>query len=179
MVGFDVRIDAPDLRTVARKLQEIGNKGLGKQMSKALQEAAKDLRPAVRDSAETLLPHRGGYATLMSKSLRFRQKIRTTATTASVVLTIWAIGPREERDVRAVNAGRLRHPVHGKRRYIKWRNVGKKRIRIPDPGQPRLNPWVQQKVKVGFVDRPVDRLQPTITKRMDAVVAYIADQIGA
>lgn len=178
---MEVRITGGrDLYTVSRALKKIGDTGLGKQMGKALQDAAKPLRPAIRNSAEALLPHRGGYNEVMSKSLRFRQSVKETRTTARVAFKVWAVGPRQERDVRAVNAGRLRHPVHGKIRYIKWRTrPDGTRVRIPDPGEPRLNPWVAQKVRPGFVDRPVDRLAPDIARQMDAVVDYVADQIGA
>lgn len=180
-MGMEVHITGGrDLYAVSHALKKVGNQGLGKQMGKALQAAGKPLRADIRKSAETLLPHSGGYAALMSKSLRFRQGLKTARTTARVELKVWAAGPRQERDVRAVNAGRLRHPVHGKRRYIKWRTrPDGTRVRIPDPGEPRLNPWVAQKVKPGFVDRPVDRIGPEITRQMAAVADYVADQIGA
>jgi hypothetical protein len=180
-MGMEVRVTGGrDLYTVSHALKQLGDKGLGKQMSKALQRAALPLRKDVRTSAEALLPHRGGYNLTMARSLRFRQAVRETRQSARVELKVWAVGPREQRDVRAVNAGRLRHPVHGKVRYIKWRRrPDGSRVRIPDPGQPRLNPWVQQRVRPGFVDRPVDKLAPEIRRQMDAVVDYIADQIGA
>jgi hypothetical protein len=180
-MGMEVRVTGGrDLLAVSKALKKVGDKGLGKQMGKALRDATQPLRRDIKTSAGALLPHSGGYAALMSKSLRFRQQVKETRTTARIAFKVWAVGPREERDVRAVNAGRLRHPVHGKRRYIKWRTrPDGTRVRIPDPGEPRLNPWVAQKVRPGFVDRPVDRLAPDIARRMNAVVEYVADQLGA
>jgi hypothetical protein len=180
-MGMEVRVTgARDLLAVSRALKKLSDKGLGKQMGKALRDAARPLRQEIKKSAEALLPHRGGYNETMARSLRFRQAVKETRTTARVTFKVWAVGPREERDVRRVNAGTLRHPVWGKRRYIKWRTrPDGTRVRIPDPGEPRLNPWVAQRVKPGFVDRPVDRLAPEIARQMDAVVDYVADQLGA
>jgi hypothetical protein len=155
-VGFEVRVDTRDLFTVSRRLKDLGDKGLGKQMGKALQDAAKELRPSIRTSAAQVLPKAGGYAALMSQSLRFRQTLQTTRTTARVVFRVHADGRRERRDVPSINRGRLRKPLFGNR-----------------------NHWYDQRVRPGFVDRPVDRLQPEIAQKMRAVVDYVADQIGA
>lgn len=155
-MGLEVRIDTRDLLGVSKALKRVGDKGLGKQMGRALQKASEDLRPTIRESAAALLPSRGGYAGVMSKSLKFRQQLQTSATSARVVFLIHADGRRERRDVPAVNRGRLRHPVYGNR-----------------------DAWTDQKVRPGFVDRPVDKLQPQIAARMKSVVDYFADQIGA
>lgn len=156
-MGFEVRVTGQrDLFAVSRKLREIGDKGLGKQMAKGLQDASKPLRPAITASAQQMMPHSGGYASTLSRSLKYRQNTQTTKTTARVVLRVHADGRRERRDVPSLNRGRLRKPLYGNRRH-----------------------WFDQRVRPGFVDEPFDRLRPQIAKAMDAVVDYVADQIGA
>lgn len=156
-MGLEVRITGSrDLYTVSRALKKLGDTGLGKQMGKAMQEASKPLRPAIKASAAAVLPRSGGYAALMSRSLRFRQTTQTARTTARVVFRVHADGRRERRDVPSVNRGRLRKPLYGNRGH-----------------------WYDQRVRPGFVDRPVDKLAPEIGRQMDAVVDYIADQLGA
>lgn len=156
-MGMEVHIGGgADLYAVSRALKGIGAQGLGKQMAKGLQDAAKDLRPAIRASAQQLMPHAGGYAATLSKSLRFRQAVQTSATTARVTFRVHADGRRDRRDVPGLNRGRLRKPLFGNR-----------------------NRWYNQQVRPGFVDRPVDRLAPEISRRMQAVVDHVADQIGA
>lgn len=154
---MEVRITGGrDLYTVSHALKAIGDKGLGKQMSKALTDASRELRPAIKASAAQLMPHSGGYATVLSRSLRFRQTVHVTRTTGRVVFKVHADGRRERRDVPSLNRGRLRKPLYGNR-----------------------NRWYDQRVRPGFVDRPVDRLAPDIARKMNAVVDYVADQIGA
>jgi hypothetical protein len=155
-MGMEVRVETRDLFTVSRALRKIGDKGLGKQMSKALTDASRELRPAIKASAARLMPHSGGYAAVLSKSLRFRQTVQATRTTARVVFKVHADGRRARRDVPSLNRGRLRKPLYGNRNY-----------------------WYSQKVRPGFVDRPVDRAAPDIARRMNAVVDWVADQIGA
>lgn len=156
-MGMEVRITGgKDLYSVSQALKKLGDQGLGKQMAKGLQNASKHLRPAIRASAQTLMPHAGGYAATLSKSLKFRQSVQTSRTTARVLFRVHADGRRERRDVPSLNRGRLRKPLYGNR-----------------------NRWYDQRVRPGFVDRPVDRLAPFIAKEMQSVVDYVADQIGA
>lgn len=153
-MGFGVRVGVGrDLTQVRRQLRQLGDKDLSRQMSRALTRAAKPVKPAVQKSAQQLLP--SGYGPLMSKSLRARTQARERRGAASVTITVSAAGQRENRDVRRINAGVLRHPVFGRRR----------------------KPWIAQPVRRGFVDRPVDRLAPEVAREMQAVVDWVADQI--
>jgi hypothetical protein len=156
-MGLQVQVTGGrDLAAVSRRLREVGNKGLGRQMAKQLREASDELRPAVTESAQRLMPRRGGYAELLSTSLRYRQSVQHARTTARVLFRIHADGRRERRDVPSINRGQLRKPLFGDR-----------------------DRWFDQRVKVGFVDRPVDQLQPDIARRMQSVVDDFAAQIGA
>ncbi|HEY0643871.1 MAG TPA: hypothetical protein VGD39_10665 [Nocardioides sp.] len=144
------------LLEVARALKKVGDTGLGKEMGKALRDASRELRPAIKTSAAQLMPHSGGYAAVLSTSLRFRQTVHTTRHTARVIYKVHADGRHERRDVPNLNRGRLRKPLYGNRAH-----------------------WFDQRIRPGFVDRPVDRAAPEVARRMQAVVRYVADQIGA
>lgn len=138
-------------------------------MSRGLQKAARPLKPAIQASAVRVLPKRGGYGPLMSASVRLRTQARERRGSASVHITVWAKGKTDKRDVARINAGMLRHPVFGRtrrlKRHAKWRATSKS------------NPWVAQKVRRGFVDRPVDQLTPDVVREMHAVVDWVADVI--
>lgn len=154
-MGFDVTFTGgADLAAVRRRLRDIGDQGLGKQMSKALRNAAKPLQPAVRAEAVVAMP--SGYGPALSRSLRFRTAVKETRETASVVVRVYGDGRRSRRDVPSLNRGRLRHPLYGNR-----------------------NRWFDQRVRPGFVDRPADRLLPDAARQMQHVIDYVAEQIGA
>lgn len=146
-----------------RQLRQLDDKALSRQMSRGLQRAAKPVKPAVQKEAVALLP--SGYGPLMSRSVRVRTQARERRGSASVTIRVYADGEGEQRDVRRINAGTLRHPVFGRSRTI--RRTG---TRV-------ANPWVAQTVRKGFVDRPVDRLVPDVAREMNAVVDWVADQI--
>lgn len=93
------------------------------------------IQPEVKAEAALTLPHWGGYSEIMGAAVG--AKTTTRATTLKIVGTadVSARGKAEQRDVAAVNRGRLRHPVFGRRR----------------------SPWRVTVVLPGFVDRPIDR----------------------
>lgn len=153
-MGFEVKVaGGAQLRQVQNQLRAVGDKGLGKQMGKALRTAARPLQPAVRKEAVAAMP--SGYGPTLSRSLRFRTAIKETRHTADVLVRVFGDGRRERRMVPALNRGRLRHPLYGNRNW-----------------------WFDQRVRPGFVDRPADRLMPNIAREMNAVIDYVADQIG-
>lgn len=144
-----------DLTSVRRNLRMLGDGDLSRQMSRGFQRAVKPVKPAVQKSAVKVLPSKGGYGELMSKSVRVRTSTRERRGSASVVIRVYGDGKKENRDVARINKGVLRHPIPAGRKH----------------------PWVDQKVRRGFVDRPVDGLAPDAAREMAAVVEYIADQI--
>jgi len=153
-MGFEVQTTGgADLASVRRQLRALADKGLGKQLGRGLRDASQGLRAEIKAEVPRAMP--SGYAPTLAKSLRFRQQVRESRQTATVTLRVYGDGKRQRRDVPALNRGVLRHPTYGRRR----------------------DPWVEQRVRGGFVDRPVTRLGPEIRKSMDAVVDHIADQI--
>ncbi|HEY9416722.1 MAG TPA: hypothetical protein VIQ30_18360 [Pseudonocardia sp.] len=155
-MAFTLRVNGHrNLGSVRQALRDVGDRDLSRLMSRGLQRAAKPLKPAVQKSAVRVLPKRGGYGELMSQSVRVRTAVRERRGAASVTITIYGDGKQEKRDVVRINKGVLRHPIPAGRRH----------------------PWVDQKVRRGFVDRPVDGLGPDIAREMHAVVDWVADQI--
>ena len=156
-----------DLTQVRRNLRMLGDKGLSQQMSRGLQRAAKAVGPEVRAEVAKVMP--SGYAPVLSKSLRFRTSAAERGGSASVTIRVYGDGKKEKRDVVRLNRGELRHPVFGRSRPLK--NHARHRATA------MANPWVSQKVRPGFVDRPVDRLVPEVRREMQQVVDWVADQI--
>jgi hypothetical protein len=151
----DIRITGTsELARVQHRLKLVGDTGLGKQMGKQLRAAVAEFAPAARKEALAAMP--SGYGPTLSRSLNFRLRVRDTAYTSDVRIRVTGKGRKELRDVPRLNRGRLRHPLFGNR-----------------------NRWYDQRVRPGFVDRPADRLLPDAAKRMQAVIDYVADQIGA
>ena len=156
-----------DLHSLRRTLREIGDKGLGKQLGQGLRKAGRKFQPEVRAEVPKAMP--SGYAPILSRSLRFRTAVKETRHTAWVTFTVYGDGRKERRDVPRLNRGVLRHPVFGRTRPLKHHA----RYRATS----MLNPWVAQKVRKGFVDRPVDRLTPEVAQEMRQVIDWVADQI--
>lgn len=145
-----VQVSTPGLLALRRDLKAINAAGLGKDLSRRLSAAAKPLRPAISAEASATLPTRGGYGPLMSKSVRARTAVKEDRLTALILVTIYAAGRKERRDIRRVNAGDVRHPVHGRTRRL--RSGGRMR-----------NPWSTTKVPPGFVTRPIDDVGPRVS----------------
>lgn len=154
-MGFDIKVTGgSDLLRVQHRLKQVADTGLGKQMGRALREAAKPLQPAVKAEAVKAMP--SGYGPTLSRSLRFRTAVKQSAHSADVLVRVYGDGRRKRRDVPRLNKGRLRHPLFGRRAH-----------------------WYDQRVRSGFVDRPADRLMPQAAAKMQSVIDYVAEQIGA
>lgn len=155
-MAFTLRVDGHrNLGSVRQALRDVGDRDLSRMMSRGFQRAAKPLKPAIQASALRVLPKAGGYAELMAQSVRVRTAVRERSGFATVTITVYGDGKAEKRDVPRINKGTLRHPVYGRRRKA----------------------WVDQKVRRGFVDRPVDGLSPDIAREMRAIVDWVGDQI--
>lgn len=167
-MGLSVKVTgSPQLHSLRTRLRETGDKGLGKELGRGLRRAASKFPPAVRAEVPKAMP--SGYAPVLARSLRFRLSVRDSRTTSWVTYRVYGDGQKERRDVPRLNAGVLRHPVFGRTRPLK----NHARYRATS----MANPWVAQKVRKGFVDRPVDRLSGDVAREMRAVVDTIANMI--
>lgn len=153
-MAFEVRMTGTaDLYSLRRALKQVGGTGLSRQMNNAFKVALKPLEAEIRGEATHLMP--SGYGAILSRSLTFRLASRTAKQSTSMKLRVFGDGKRERRDVPSLNRGRLRHPVFGRRRQA----------------------WVNQRVRPGFIDKPVDRLVPSIQREMNAVIDEVAAKI--
>ena len=135
-----------ELRYLAGKLRKAAARDLTRVLKRAQRNAVKPLQKEIKSEALATLPKRGHYAAVMAKAV----KVSTSGGTPGkkLIVRIYARGKTEERDVKAINDGRLRHPVFGHR-----------------------TTWRTTRVRPGFVDRPVDKLA-------DQVLEASADEVG-
>jgi len=143
MIGLAMT-GGPELRYVAGLLRKAAVKDLKAEMRKGQRKAFAPLEKDIKLEAAAALP--GMYAGIMAKAVKV--SVRTGFATSVFSVRIYARGRAELRDVRAVNAGRVRHPLFGNRRR-----------------------WYTTRVRPGFVDRPVNR-------NWDRVVDESADAVG-
>lgn len=135
-----------ELGEVARAARLAGGKILP-DMRKALGKMGPPAKKAVQESALKKLPKRGGFATTMHRAIRMRVKSDLGLSTAGVTLVTTAAGKGRLRHLGAINAGRLRHPVHGHRTR-----------------------WVTQRVPKGFWDDAMDTASDVAHQRIRDVL---------
>lgn len=139
-----------ELERVSRRLKEVGDTELRKQMLAGLRREGKPLIDAVKASVGDYLPTGGGAADAV-RSSSFGVRTRTSGPRASV--RIVGVG-RRVNDLRRINAGTLRHPVFGNREA-----------------------WVSQRIRPGFFDRPMESRKPLVQSRMQRVLEDIARRV--
>jgi hypothetical protein len=153
-MGFEVKVTGVgNVRATQRRLDAVGSKGLGKQMAAGFRRATAPFKPALQAEAVAAMP--SGYGPTLSRSMRLRQAIRGSGTTAEAHLRVFAQGRSKRRALPDLNRGLLRHKLYGNPKF-----------------------WYSQRVRPGVVDRPADRLIPQAVREMRAVRDYVADQIG-
>ncbi len=141
-----------ELRYVAGQLRKAAAKDLKAELRKAQRKALSPLQKEIKAEALATLPKRGRYNVVMSKAV----KVAILGTgTARLQARVYAIGKKEQRDVRAVNAGILRHPVFGNRKN-----------------------WATTRVKRGFVDHAFDRVADRMLDEAGQAVQVIIDKIA-
>jgi hypothetical protein len=161
-VDVDVR-GAVQLRDVARAIRTAERADLRKEMLRALRTATKPLATAIREGIPASVP--SGYAAVLLPATRVTTKTKTSGWPA-VTVTAMAKGRKDERDLRAVNAGKLRHPVFGRIRRTR-RTPGGKSM-----------PWVLQRVPGGFFDRAVEGHADDVRDAIGEALDVIAEQIA-
>jgi hypothetical protein len=150
-----VTVSTPGLLAFRRDLKAISAAGMGKDLGKRLREAAKPLRPAIQAQAAARLPKRGGYAAVMSKSVRARTSVKENRLSALISVTIYSAGKKQRRDIVKVDDGVLRHPVFGRSRRLR---------RGVRAGTYIRNPWAATSVPPRFVSDPIDDVGPRVSK---------------
>lgn len=135
------------LVVLAQKLREHGDKGLKKELRSGLVRAARPLPKAVRKSAMSRLPKKGGLAKRVARS-KIAISARTTGSGAGVTI----VG-RSGYDISSINRGRVRHLSFG---HLPWHN---------------------QSVRPGFWDDPLSEAATPVRREIQQVMDDVAAKI--
>jgi hypothetical protein len=139
--------------TLAAKFRAAGNegKGLRKGLYKEILRTTKPLKQDAKKNAKAILPKRGGLARRVASS-SFSTKTRIIGGGAGV--QIIAKGKGQAKSVKQIDAGRVRHPVFG-----------------------RKNRWVTQSVPSGwFTDamvRGAGKIRDGVQRAVDEVLSKL------
>jgi len=123
------------------------NAALKKRVRPALEPLKKDI-PA---TAARYMP--SGYGPLLARSTKVYIRVGGGAAFKATVRVL-ATGVREQRDVRALNRGSLRHPLFGNRKR-----------------------WYVTRARPGFVDVPVEKARHRVVDAAEAARDDIAEHI--
>jgi len=82
-----------------------------------LAETRKALRPTQREVKASAARLPSGYAPTMARTVRVATRVTAGSGGIRATIRVSARGQRENRDVRSIDAGRLRHPLFGRRRH--------------------------------------------------------------
>lgn len=149
MVGVDASVrGANELEAIGRRLKEAGDRGLRKELLAGIRKTNKPTISAVRDSARTKLPRRGGLAEEVASS---KIGTRTKLSGSRVGVEIKGTG---RIGIRGINRGRLRHPVYGNRKA-----------------------WVSQQVPAGWFTDPIEQDLPRIREGIEDAMKSVARKI--
>lgn len=158
------------LRELAAKFNTEANKGLGREMAAALRRVAKPVQASVEGEYRAGLPKRGGYVNTFTRSIKWRTNLRAQQRNASFRMTIFGEGAHERRDIKALEAGRLRHPVYGRHRRIR-RGVRR--------GSRDANPWAVTSVRGGYWKRGTDDASRDAEREMIKVLDEFAQRLAS
>lgn len=142
----ELRIEgAQDLERVSRRLKQLGDKELKNELSRGINRAVKPMKDEVKAAALRDLPKRGGLNKFVAK-LSWKTKTKTSGQSVGVTI----VADKSGHDLKAIDRGRVRHPVFGNRRA-----------------------WVLQQVKAGFFSNTVRGHADRIRRELLALVADI------
>lgn len=129
--------------------------GAGKELREAL---AKNTRSAVSPvkrevPAEVLTRMPTGYGPVLARSTKVTTRV-TAGTAIKAMVKVVAQGVREERDIKSLDAGTLRHPLFGDRAH-----------------------WYRQRVRPGFVSDPIEWTRKRVLKGAQDAADQVADTV--
>jgi hypothetical protein len=125
-----------------------GTGDLRKELLREIRGSAKKAIPDVRASAGRTLPKRGGLAARVAEQ---PYAVRTSLAASGAAVKIIGQGMKELRDI---DAGRLRHPVYGNREV-----------------------WKAQSVTPGFFSKAIARRAPFIRRDIQNAMGDIARKV--
>jgi hypothetical protein len=166
-MGLEIRVEgAARLHALAAQMREAGRKDLAREMGTALGKATEPIQKAIESSAAETMPRSGGYNATFTKSLKFKSRRRSAGSEAGLSLTTYADGKGDRRDINALEAGNLRHPIWGRSR------PGARK------GQRHANPWAVTRIRSGFWQRGTDQAMEETERQLEAVVDQYEEMMG-
>ncbi len=141
---------AEDLEAVAKRLKQAGSGELRKELLRGIRQTNKPTIADIRASARDRLPHGGGLADIVARS---SIGTRTRLSGKNVGVEIKGTSGRL-RNLRNLNAGRLRHPLFGNRKH-----------------------YYEQPVEPGFFDDPIEKRADEIRRGIEEVMADVARKV--
>jgi len=145
----DIEVRGADqLVRLSKRLRQVGNKDLKKELRTALREATKPVQAAIRRHAEDSMPKRGGLNRVMARS-RISTQIRGSGNSPGIRLASKSHDPR-------INRGRLRHPVYGHRDRWVTQRVPEGWF-VPPTGQATRAAQVQLLAAMKRIERELER----------------------
>jgi hypothetical protein len=146
----EVKVEGADaLGRLARRLKEDGNKELRKKLMAGIQRATRPLREEIKVAARRQLPRSGGLNEFVASG-KFSTKTRSGGRKVGVRIT----GVKSGHDIRAIDRGRLRHPVWGNRRR-----------------------WVNQRVRPGFFTKTIEDRAHIVRDELVDVMQEVAREV--
>ena len=132
-----------DFAALSRRLKEAGERGLARELRKALNDAAAPITREIKDPAhlERYMPDR--YAAVLAADIKLSTTQRGSIRNPGVRLE--ASGKAKKRKVIKVNAGKLIHPLFGDRERWFTQFDGMKAGFFDDPCN-RSGPQVRDKI---------------------------------
>lgn len=146
-----------DLYKLAAAFRDAGRRDLGRKLDKGIRGAAKVIERHVRRSTDDYMPK--GYERTFAGALKAKHEVRLLRG-RRVSISFFATGKRRQRDLEAMEQGRLRHPVFGRTRRLRG-------------GGRMANPWVTQRIRPRVIEEPAMRAQPEAVRTLDKAVSEL------
>lgn len=150
-----------NLFRLAHNFHAAGDKGLKRELDTASRQAGNVIAKEVKDHTRDYIP--ANFEQRFETAIVAEVQVRLIAG-RRVTVVFYARGKTIRRDIRAINAGRLRHPVYGRFRRLK-------------DGSRQANPWVMQAIRPGLVDEPARRAMPKAVKKIEDAIERVTQQI--
>ena len=137
---------------VAAQVRAEGSKDLSRALGRALEKVTRPVTASITAEADKAMP--SGYKELLTGSLRHRASRRNGGQQAQLIIRTYADGKKERRDLPSLEAGKLRHPLFGRKKV-----------------------WYVTSVTPGFHRRGTELAADEATEALDKVVKDFAARL--
>ena len=153
--GFDASVQGLEaFEQLGRDLKAAGAKELTKELRATGRRLGKVFKDGVSAKAAEVLPKEGDLNVWVSKRIKVTAQTRISSSTSTFRFVTKHKGATGLSDLRALNAGRVRHPLFGNR-----------------------DRWYLQQVPAHFVDQALDEMGDTIRAEFLQAVDDVARRL--